>query len=100
MDCMCQDAGDDEPDNSNTSFEALLAVFVVLLIAFATVVGILLFVCFRNVKHFHLDKLHVEETSNGEGHFSAASDGTHMYDDPCATPASTLQRSRKSSFSR
>ena len=98
--------GSDEPSNSNSPLVALLAVFIVLLIiliAIGAVIGVTFCVCYRRVKSLPLDKL--EETSNGEGHFSAASDihmhkGPHLYDDPCATPASTLQRSRKSSFTR
>ena len=106
IDCFCSDTDSDEPsssNSSNSSVVALLAVFIVLLIIMivvGTVVGVMFCLCYRNVR-----SLKLEETSNGGGHFSAASDihvqkGPHLYEDTAPTPTSTLQRSRKSSFTR
>ena len=109
IDCFCSDTDSDEPsssNSSNSSVVALLAVFIVLLIIMivvGTVVGVMFCLCYRKMRSLPLDKL--DETSNGGGHFSAASDihvqkGPHLYEDTAPTPTSTLQRSRKSSFTR
>ena len=66
-------------------------------------VGVMFFLCYKRMKNFRLDKL--DGTSNGDGHFSAASDITNkatpnVYEEPCHSAASTLQRSEKGSVSR
>ena len=106
VDYLCPETEDVQPAKSDSPVVALLVVFIVLLIiliAVGVVVGVMFFLCYKRMKNFRLDKL--DGTSNGDGHFSAASDITNkatpnVYKEPCHSAASTLQRSEKGSVLR
>lgn len=102
----CPDTSSAQPSNSNSAVVALLAVFIVLLIiliAVSVVVGVMFFVCYRNMKNLTIDKLDNEVTNSG-GHFvvdSGIAGASNLYSDVrIRTPESAPQQSRKSSISR
>ena len=106
MECSCEETDSVQAVRSDDALNALLAVFIVLLIILIAVgvfAGVTFFVCYRKMKSIPIDKLQVDQVSNGDGgHFSMASDipkRPYSYDTP-ASPVSTIQRSKKGSISR
>ena len=99
--CTCPEVETDKSSNSNseTHIVGLISVFIVLCIIAIAIGGVLLAICFYNMRG-HLFKV-TDERDNGGGRFSEERDMTKTPNSySCNSPDSAHRRSRKDSASR